>query len=258
MTAHTDSPSGAPCWIELFTSDPAGATAFYGALFGWHATPPDEELGGYVNFTSHGTRVAGMMHNAVPDGPPDFWTTYLSVPDAATAVEAAQAAGAQVHVQAMPVADLGAMAVVADPSGAAIGLWQPGTHRGFGRVAEVGAPCWFELLTRDYDRAVDFYRTAIGWQTQEVEEMTDPRYTMAVADGEPFAGVMDAAKFLPEGVPSVWLTYLGVEDTDAACKQAEALGGRVIESPSDMPYGRMAQLADPTGTVFKIVSAPVG
>ena len=107
MPAHDRSPIGAPCWVELFTSDPDSAKAFYGGLLGWDAEEPNPELGGYANFTSGGVRVAGLMRNDGSQGAPDFWTTYLAVPDAAAAVEASTAAGAQLHVPVMPVADLG-------------------------------------------------------------------------------------------------------------------------------------------------------
>ena len=46
------------------------------------------------------------------------------------------------------------MAVVTDPGGAAIGIWQPGLHKGFGIYDEPGTPSWFELHTRDYDASV--------------------------------------------------------------------------------------------------------
>jgi len=172
MPAHDRSPNGAPCWVELFTSDPDSAKAFYGGLLGWDAEEPDPELGGYANFTSGGVRVAGLMRNDGRQGAPDVWTTYLAVPDAAAAVEASTAAGAQLHVPVMPVADLGVMAAVTDPSGAFVGYWQPGTHEGYGRVAEVGAPCWHELHTRDYAAALGFYRTVHGWETKELSEAT--------------------------------------------------------------------------------------
>ena len=253
MPAHDRSPNGAPCWIELFTSDPDAAKAFYGALFGWDAEAPNADFGGYSNFTSGGVRVAGLMRNDGGQGAPDFWTTYLAVPDAVATVEAAVAAGGQVHVPPMPVGDLGAMAAITDASGAFIGFWQSGTHRGYGRVAEVGAPCWHELHTRDYAAAVGFYRTVLGWDTKEIGDTDEFRYTQALSGGEPFAGVVDASAWQPDGVPSVWLVYLGVADADATCAQAQELGGKVVEAPVDTPYGRMATLTDPTGTLFKIV-----
>src|SRR4051794_30223144 len=90
--------TGAPIWIDLLTSDPARARAFYGDLFGWEVIDPGPEYGGYVNFTSGGTMVAGLMGSAGPEAPADFWTIYLSTTDARATAAAAEARGAQVLV----------------------------------------------------------------------------------------------------------------------------------------------------------------
>ena len=45
---------GAPCWIDLYSSDTDKATAFYGDLFGWTAQPPEEGFGGYFIYTKDG------------------------------------------------------------------------------------------------------------------------------------------------------------------------------------------------------------
>ena len=257
MPASVPAPSGAPCWSDLYTSDPDRAVEFYGAIFGWTAQKPSAEHGGYVNFESGGALIAGMVRNAESDQP-DTWTTYLSVPDAKTATEAAAAAGAQVFVKTMQVDDLGTMSVLADPSGAAFGLWQPGTHQGYGRDSEAGAPCWHELHTRDYAAALDFYRTALGWETRTLSDSDDFRYSQMVSGDGGYAGVLDAGGSLPEGVPSHWLIYLGVPDVDAALARTVELGGTVVAAAQDSPFGRLAQIADPTGASVKIVGVPAG
>lgn len=258
MPANPPVPSGAPCWIDLFSSDPDRAAEFYGRIFGWTAGEPDTEYGGYVNFTKNGMPIAGMMRNDGSAGQPDGWTTYLSVPDAKATTEAVVAAGGQAHLEPMQVGPLGSMGLVADPGGAAIGLWQPGLHQGFGLTSEAGAPCWHELHTRDYARVLDFYRTAFGWETRTMSDDDTFRYTqMVVGDGE-YAGVMDASGFLPEGAPSAWQIYIGVEDADATLAVAVELGGAVVQPAEDSPFGRMAQLADPTGASVKVVAVPSG
>jgi uncharacterized protein len=78
------------------------------------------------------------------------------------------------------------------------------------------------------------------------------RYTTLGAGDEARAGIMDASKFLPEGVPSNWQVYFGVENVDAAVGKAQALGGQLLQPAEDTPFGRMATLADPTGAVFRI------
>jgi len=239
------------------TSDVDGARAFYSQLLGWESDEPNEEFGGYFNFTKDGVLVAGGMPT-MGEGMPDVWSVYLATDDARKAIEAVKANGGQVLSDAMDVDDLGTMAVVTDPSGAAIGMWQPGLHKGFGIFAQVGAPSWWELMTRDYDGAVAFYETVFDWKTQTMGDESELRYTMAMDGDQPMAGIMDASSFLPEGVPDHWSVYFGVDDTDAALTQVVALGGSVRTPAEDTPYGRMATVADPTGTQFKIVTQPVG
>jgi predicted enzyme related to lactoylglutathione lyase len=257
MPASVPAPSGAPCWIDLFSSDPDRATEFYGAIFGWEAEASGPEYGGYVNFSRNGVRVAGMMRNDGSAGQPDAWTTYLSVPDAKATTEAVRAAGGQVYMEPLQVGSLGTMGLVADPGGAAIGLWQSDDHRGYGVDSEPGAPCWHELHTRDYEGVLDFYRTAFGWETRVMSDAEDFRYTQMVSGDGEYAGVMDASGFLPEGVPSAWQIYLGVEDVDAAVARAVDLGGSLVEAPEETPYGRVARIADPTGVQIKVVQVPV-
>ena len=256
MPIRDAAPLGAPCWIDLFSSDPDRAASFYGEIFGWTATSAGEEYGGYVNFRHGDALVAGMMRNDGSAGTPDVWSTYLAVADAKAVVEAAVAAGGQVLLEPMQVATQGTMGLLADPGGAAIGLWQPAEHRGYGVGAEPGAPAWHELQTRDYAASLEFYRTTFGWQTAAMSDTEDFRYTNLVIDGEPYAGVMDAHNFLPEGMPASWQIYIGVVDVDATLAAVERLGGSVVLGAEDSPFGRLAQIADPTGAVIKLVSVP--
>jgi predicted enzyme related to lactoylglutathione lyase len=145
------------------------------------------------------------------------------------------------------------MAVVTDPTGAAIGMWQPGTHTGFGVVAEPGAPGWFELHTRDHATAVAFYRDVFGWDVHVVSDTPEFRYATYGEGPAAYAGIMDASAFLPDGVPAHWSVYFGTADTDATLERATALGGSVLQVGEDTPYGRLGIAADPTGAVFKLV-----
>ena len=158
MSVRENAPIGAPCWIDLMTSDVEKSRAFYAQLFGWESEDPNPDFGGYFNFTKDGGRVAGGMGSQPDMGPPNIWSVYLQVDDAEATVAAAKANGGTVYVEAMAVADLGIMGVVADPGGAMIGMWQPGLHRGFEVMRDPGTPSYFELLTRDYDASVAFYR----------------------------------------------------------------------------------------------------
>jgi predicted enzyme related to lactoylglutathione lyase len=259
MPKRDTSAVGAPCWIELSTSDQPGAMAFYGQLFGWQSTEPNEEFGGYANFTKDGELVAGCMRRMPEMQGPDVWGVYLSTTDAEALTKEVEAHGGGVIAGPMAVGDLGTMAVFTDPGGAVIGAWQPGTHLGIGVLDEPGQPTWFELHTRAYDTVVPFYRDVFGWSTQVEGDAPDFRYTTAVgAGGAQYAGVMDASAFLPSEVPSHWAAYIAVDDVDATLARATELGGSVVEPAVDTPYGRLATLADPTGARIKLRGEAAG
>jgi uncharacterized protein len=249
-----EAPIGAPCWVDVLTSDPDRTKEFYGRLFGWTVEEPGEEYGGYFNFLKDGVHVAGGMRNDGESGVPDLWSVYLATDDADAAIERTVAAGGQVMVPAMDVMTLGRMAVVIDVGGAVIGMWQPGLHKGFRVLGEPGSPAWFELHTRAYDASVEFYRDVFGWKTQVASDEPDFRYTTLDSDGEQLAGVMDASAFLPDGAPAAWTVYFAVPDADAALSEIVALGGEVVVGAEDSPYGRLATAADATGALFKITA----
>jgi predicted enzyme related to lactoylglutathione lyase len=242
--------TGAPCWISLFTSDVDTAVSFYGGLFDWSVGEPSEEFGGYRMFLREDEPIAGLMPN--DSGRPSLWTIYLETTDITATVGKARARGATVTAEAMEIADLGTMAELVDPAGAAIGAWQAGTFPGFGTRAVVGAPGWFETLSTSYADSVAFYQDAFGWQTHVVGDSQEFRYTTLGRDENAQAGIMDGSGFLGDE-PSRWHVYLAVEDADETVARAVATGGQVVLQPDDTPYGRIAELQDPAGVTFRVM-----
>jgi uncharacterized protein len=256
MPQRESAPLGAPCWVDVFTSNTDQAQDFYGHVFGWTAETAGPEYGGYINFSKDGQLVAGCMNNDGTSGTPDLWSVYLATDDAKATVQAAVDNGGGVIVPAVDILQLGTMAVLTDAGQAAIGIWQPGLHKGFSVLGEPGTPNWFEVYSRDYDAAVKFYQNVFHWDTHTMSDTSEFRYTTLGEGDTALAGIMDATGFLPEGIPSHWEIYFGVEDTDAALTKVTKLGGSVIMGAEDSPYGRLAQVADPTGAVFKVVTTP--
>jgi uncharacterized protein len=247
-------PLGAPCWIDLSTSDLDRAQDFYGAVFGWTFESAGPEYGGYVNASKDGRPVAGLVYNDPQYNSPDGWTTYLHTADGKATLAAATAAGAVSCVEPMEIKEKGWMALLTDPTGAFFGLWQPTGHQGFNVVNEAGAPVYHQLTTRHYNNALDFYREVFGWQTETVSDTDEFRYSTAIFDGEALLGVMDGTRDLPEGVPSNWYFFLGADDVDKAVQLIKDNGGTVIRDAEDTPWGRLAAVADATGAGFNLSS----
>ncbi|MEE2032747.1 VOC family protein [Rhodococcus chondri] len=251
--------TGTPVWTDLTSSDPQRIIPFYTELFGWGAEDGgDPQYGGYVTFTLHGKPVAGLGPQQEGNPYGNLWTVYIASDDASATAGKAAAAGGQVMLPAMQVGDQGTLALLADPAGAVVGLWQPDQHAGFAYQDEPGAPVWFETMSRNFPAALDFYRNVFEWDYTTEADTDDFRYSTATIDGSPVAGVMDAARFLPEGVPSFWQFYIGVGNADATVEAATRLGGSVVEAPQDSPYGRIATIADPLGAMLRIDEPPAG
>ena len=254
---RTEYAPGTPSWVDLGTPDIDGAAAFYGELFGWDCEEagPEELTGGYRMFFYKGVPVAGLGPQQNP-GPP-YWTTYVSVVSADDTVAKVKAGGGTVFVEPMDVLDVGRMAVFADPTGAALAIWQPGTHRGAGIVNEPNALCWNELSTRDTAAAIGFYEQVFGWGAETHGEGPQA-YTEWKLDGRSVGGMMETPPMVPAEVPAHWLPYFAVDDTDAAVASTKDLGGSLLFGPMDIEAGRFATLLDPQGAAFAVIRQTEG
>lgn len=112
--------------VELLTDDPAKAKAFYQSLFDWKL----EDVP-HMDYTMIGVGEGtggGMMKNPMPDAP-SHWLAYVQVEDVAASTEKAQALEATIVKEVTEIPDYGWFSVILDPTGAAIGLWQPKAHQ---------------------------------------------------------------------------------------------------------------------------------
>jgi len=115
---------GTFCWDQLNTTEPAKASAFYASVLGWKTRPfgsgPDLQL-----FQREGDKDTASLMKA-PAGVPSHWLSYVVVGKLADSRARAVRLGAQVHLEHLAVPGIGSISVIADPTGAAIGLFEPG------------------------------------------------------------------------------------------------------------------------------------
>jgi len=128
-----------PSWIDVAVETEEqdhDLRAFLTALFDWTWDLGGPETSFYSIASSNGAPVLGLFRF---EGARGAATTYFTTSDINASIERATELGATVMMPAMPVMDLGHMAVLTDPSGAPFGLWQPGTFHGFGVQYEPNA-----------------------------------------------------------------------------------------------------------------------
>jgi predicted enzyme related to lactoylglutathione lyase len=249
MTTRTFAP-GSPNWVDLGTTDLAGATAFYGNLFGWTVDDLGPDAGGYGMIKKNGQQVGGIGPATDP-GRGTSWGVYFASDDADATAAAVESHGGKVIVASMDVMDQGRMAVFTDPSGAFFSVWQPGQHQGFEAFQSDGAVCWVELMTSDIAEAKSFYEAVLPVTTRDAEIGEGSTYTLLAVAGADVAGAMQMPPDMPAS-HSYWSVYFAVEDCDATADKAIELGASEMLR-QDSPAGRFAILTDPQGGLFSVI-----
>ncbi|MEX0760884.1 MAG: VOC family protein [Dehalococcoidia bacterium] len=257
MTEVTRHVHGMPSWDELATSDMAAAETFYSALFGWKADHqpmgPDEFYGMQQLRGKNVAAIFTQRQEEASMGIPPHWQTYITVDDVDATVEKVKPAGGNVLAEPFDVFDAGRMAIVADPEGAMVSLWQPKNHIGAQIINDPGTMCWHELWVNDVGQATTFYENVLGLTTADSGIDDWDGYKLLNAGSENAAGVMKKEPEMSH-IPSSWTTYFAVTDCDAAVKQAVSLGASNPFPPTDVPtVGRFAILIDPQGAAFGVL-----
>lgn len=253
-TAYTP---GTFCWADLSTTDADAARAFYGAVLGWEGEPAGGEYGGYAVMTVGGDAVAGIA----PQGPqqreagvPPAWLSYVAVTSADETAARATELGGTVVAPPFDVPEAGRMAVIADPQGAVVGLWQAGEMAGARRVNEIGTMTMNQLNTNAPGPARDFHSALFGWEFATVATGAMPYWSITNA-GSLNGGLMSLDPSAP--APPHWLVYFTVEDLDGADALIVDGGGAVVVPPMSVPAGRFLVAHDPQYAFFALFEGDV-
>lgn len=262
--------AGVPCWVDTWQPDADAAMSFYTQIFGWEAedTMPEGVEGTHYMCRLRGRDVAAIASR--PEGAPDVtaWTTYVWVDDVDATASRARDGGGRVLVEPFDALDGGRIAVIADPAGAVIGTWQPGTHRGAQLVNEPSAYAMSALMTNDAEGSKRFYGDVFGWYTESFAMGENEMVLWLVpgyVGGEPEQPVRRdvAAAMLPlesngDGPAPHWNVDFRIDDVDATASKVEELGGQVVTSPYDIPGTGMRQgvFSDPQGATFSLTQPP--
>lgn len=257
-------PNGLFGWADLVTTDVDAAKAFYGGLFGWDFEDIPTPMGSsYTMCSLDGATVAGIgpqPPGMAEQGVPSMWNSYVLVEDLDATCAAVSAAGGAVVMPAMDVMTAGRMAMVADPSGAVVGLWQPVDHQGADVFNIAGALTWNELETRDLDAALPFYTELFGWTFDDGESPGYNVIQLATKEGDDKSN--GGAMVMPEGVPdespNFWAVYFAVDECEQAVDKAVGLGGINVVPTMAIGPGKFAGIQDPTGGFVFLGAFPTG
>lgn len=253
MSSYTP---GTFSWVDLATTDTAAAKKFYTALFGWSINDvPTGSEGFYSMLQIDGKAVAALyalQEQQKSQGIPPHWMSYITVSSVDEIASKAKSLNGKVVMEPVDVSNSGRMALLQDPTGATVAIWEARKHIGAQLVNEPGALCWNELWTSDVKVANQFYTALFDWGAQ-VHDMGSFEYTTFM-NGEKLAGGMVQMGEEWKNAPSNWGVYFTVENCDKSIEKAKELGANVTVPATDIPQtGRFSILQDPQGAAFAII-----
>jgi len=255
MAVRDHYPHGQFCWVDVTAREMSSAREFYERLFGWQTVERAAGEGSpYAHFELEGKSVAGLgeMPQALVEAKrPAAWTSYLRVEDIHAVTARATELGATITAPVAQVGDAGSMALLRDPTGAQVGLWQADRHFGAVLHQDYHCFCWNELLTRDIERAADFFGQLLGWEFGEYPSHLG-KYLVVRSGGEECSGLLQMDQRWGE-MPPCWLVYFAVQGVDLMVDRVRQLGGYVFVRPFDIQEGRMAIVSDGQGATFNLV-----
>jgi uncharacterized protein len=246
-------------WYELMATDVAAAKEFYTKALAWGTMPFE---GGPIPYTlwtngSPDAMVGGLMElpaEARQGGAPSHWLSYVGTPDVDGTVDRAKTLGGQVMMGPQDIPNVGRIAVLTDPQGAAFGVYKPASEPPAESDPAVGEVSWRELATTDQKGGFSFYQNLFGWENQQEMDMGPiGTYLMYGRTGRMYGGVYNKPADMP--APSHWLVYFLVPDVNEAVPRIKELGATLLNGPMEVPGGDLiAQFMDPQGAAFAIHS----
>jgi predicted enzyme related to lactoylglutathione lyase len=246
-------------WYEHMTRDVPAAIAFYSHVTGWKTQPFGQGADPYVMWVGSQGPLGGVMR--IPDdaarmGSPPQWMAHVEVDDVDAQVALARRLGGRIYKEPTEVPTVGRFAVIADPQGAALSMFQASHPMTVHDPSKDGEFCWNELVTSDDAAAFRFYSELFGWKAlQDMDMGPMGTYRIFGIGDRRLGGMMKIPPGAP--MPPMWMYYVSTSELDATIARATAKGGKVLNGPMEVPGGgRIAQLQDPQGAAFALHQAP--
>lgn len=145
------------------------------------------------------------------------------------------------------------MAVVADPTGATVRVWQAGEHIGASLHDEPGTLTWNECFIDDIETAAAFYDAVLGTSHSSSDAGGAEPYTTLNVEGRGVGGYFFKDPEAHGRMPNMWLVYFASAEIDDTVSKITEGGGKILNGPFDTPFGQVIVAQDPQGAVFHVI-----
>lgn len=200
---------------------------------------------------NQGTPIIGLGER-VPEyeSLPLQWMPHFQVSDVASSAARTVELGGEELMHAKGDDGQSQWAVLIDPGGAAFGVIPVvDASPGVDQSERAGCISWLSLAVRDVTSMCAFYEQVVGWSAGPAGN--DGECDLRRADG------VAAAEIRPwrdaDGIPSVWIIHLPVDDLSESLRLVREGGGEVAQEAAGV--GR-AVIRDPVGVYLALQAAP--
>jgi predicted enzyme related to lactoylglutathione lyase len=246
-------------WHDLISHTPDQCQRFYETLFGWEFERVGVSLAGAADvdyrLIRHRGRLLGGMVDARQLGQPDpqqlsQWLAVMSVGEIEAATSRVAPQGGTVRRGPVDVQARGRLTLIEDVRGAELALLETRDGDPEDSTPAVGDFLWDEVWTDDVSATSAFYNRVAGLDVGDQSTERGSQYRTLSSGDTPRAGVLP----MPfEGLTSVWVSYVRVDDPEAITARVAELGGSVLVDVRQRDIGGEAALiADPSGAVIAI------
>jgi predicted enzyme related to lactoylglutathione lyase len=240
-------------WYDLMSPDTEASKRFYTEVLGW-GTRAERPLYGqdgrppYTMWTAAAKPIAGLVPFSEA-----YWLGYVEVADVGRSVMEATTLGGELIFDPFEIAKVGRFAVIEDPQGAAIALFQgaEGSPPRQPFAPQLLEFSWHQLATPDWHAALGFYRTMFGWETISQNHAGPLGDNIVFGQkGVPYGGMFDKPAEMPR---AAWQYYVRVGDVCETASKVRQQGGQVINGPVEVAGGDwVAQCRDAAGGMFAV------
>lgn len=241
--------NGKLVWVDLVTTDPQRAVAFYSTVFDWQ--PHYFADKNYIEL-SHNDRVVSSVVSYDDDeaeAGDARWLVSISVTDVDAATQNAVNGGGAILEAPTDLPNRGRYSVISDSQGAVLMLLRATGGDPTDDSRSLNEWAWAELWTNDIEGAVDFYHALAGYDAMRIPDADGGERVLLGTDGKARATVIP----LPwDDVEPNWIPYIPVASATDTLQRIVDAGGTVLEKTGGDELVAVAIVMGPTGGVFAI------
>ncbi|QTN38305.1 VOC family protein [Cryomorphaceae bacterium] len=244
---------GSIIWRELIVHDGQQVIPFYQSVFGWTIEQSFDGDNDYYLVKKGNKPIAGIWAIGQKDaGSGGEWIPFISVENVSASADRLRIVGGSTLGETFDMKGRGKAAIVRDPQEAMFGIIRTDYGDPEPQVG-IGEFVWAELWAEDPSAVSRFY-SGLGYEMTAKSEGLNPYYLLQ-NKGERVGG---AIKNPMLETRSFWVSYISVDNVEAAVERVKASGGTVYLEPTiDFREGRTAICADPSGAPFLLQQGPV-